>query len=102
MKTEHHIRNLLALSSVLISVGATCSYDKQADVLVSLCCPPITDENSGEGSVTYPRSIYLMGDINHNSSESEHKFGIDCISANYETTVHEEVIYLDRYGLSCV
>ena len=95
MKTERHIRNLLALSSVLISVGATCTYDKQAHVFVSLCCPPITDENSGEGSVTYPRSIYLI-------NSSEHKFGIDCISANYETTVHEEAVYLDRYGLSCV
>ena len=79
MKSEHHILNLLTLSSILLSVGAACPGHKEANVLVRLCCP----ETSDEDSAAYPISIILMGKETNNSSQ--HKVKIGCPSDNNET-----------------
>ena len=90
MKSEPHLRVLLTLSSILLSVDAACTSNDQPNVLVRLCCPASSDESTGVDSADYPRSITLMGNVNNNSSQ--HKVRIGCSSAYSDS----EVFYLDR------
>ena len=97
MRAEHNIRVLFILSSILLSVDAICTSNNQPNVLVRLCCPSNSDENTSDDSAAYPRSITLHANVNNNSLQHKVRFG--CPSDNNEPNFHYEDIedfYLNR------